>query len=244
MLLPESLPPPEVWSSYDVIVVQDVLERRGRKLPANILGGTDWVLLREELVSRPRNVTSDWVVWGGSSNEPDLLSAFSRAMPAERAWLVGTPWMEGLIDHTSHHKFRMLGLGELPMLLSRAKAACLRMGAAVWESIRMGVPTFVFPVTEAERRSALALEKMGLVSACRTLYSGDVADVFALLHSGFPVPLEPDCRRIGSVGWRGVLSILESPIEEKVGLDSGGWSDADPADHGGPKARLPGPGDR
>lgn len=129
-------------------MLADLLISQGLDHGRDGYGAPEYLILRSELFEHKRQAGERWMIWGGAADFLALVNKFREAFPSRLTF--------GLAITPDVGPFEQL---------SGAKAVVAHMGMMVWEAVAMGVPTYVFSLTEAHLAEARRLEDRGWVRA-------------------------------------------------------------------------------
>lgn len=110
-------------------------------------GAPEYLILRPELFEQERQPKEHWLVWGGAEDELGMSNLYPEAYPTPKTF-----WLAPGADSPFG-------------ALSKAKVLVAQMGMMVWEAVAIGVPTYVFSLTDAHLTEARRLEDRGWVRA-------------------------------------------------------------------------------
>lgn len=168
-----------------------------------------YLILRQSL-ARYQGIPKDdrWLVYGGASDEPGLLPAFSRVMGDKLANLLITEYNHFIFERVKGHII-VKGTGDASLgWVAGSERAAVHLGVMVWELLFFGgIPIYIFSKSERHLETALEFNKQGLAKAWE--YTGLPSD--DKLREFLLTPFEPSGDAgIDLKGARRVLELMEA----------------------------------
>ena len=107
-----------------------------------------------------------WLVYGGAADELGLLPAFNRVMRDQQANLLITKYSGSWFEKVNGHTV-VKGTGDAALgWLAGARGAACHLGMSVFELLYFSkIPVYVFSKTERHLKTALEMDKRGMVRA-------------------------------------------------------------------------------
>ena len=177
------------------------------------------VILRESIVNTVHNKGNYWFVFGGSADPLELRKAFVTNLREQQAFLVQTNLANKLDTKLLSPIQRVALVHEDTILpyMAGAKSACIGMGMIAWETVYIGIPTYIFSVSEGHLKFAKNLERLGLARAYPEVGLPDKAEMrrFLLDTPRFVVPLENRPDGLGAERFLQALETYKAPRARK-----------------------------
>ena len=152
-----------------MIFVQGLIDPSENK---NVFSGIDYVILRPELQQWLAGPEKEWFVFGGAKDKMHLSPAFQEAFPETSANILMTN-MSVSLDNTYRTMYHDIFIPPSPdkqvetfrQAVAGVEKACLAMGMTAWETVALGIPTYVFSSTNGHLSFAKKMEDAGMLRA-------------------------------------------------------------------------------
>ena len=127
----------------------------------------EYLIIRRPAVTKYPALRAEWFVFGGAADKMELYQKFHRDCSDWKANIIVGKFANypNIQDVFYKHFVWINPRDGIFSIMDACHKACLAMGMVVWETLSLGLPSYVFSYTDQHLKSALAMEQAGYVRA-------------------------------------------------------------------------------
>lgn len=177
----------QVGDRADLRIVQGLAEAQ--------YSGVDYIILRESVfhIKAIRRPAIEWFVFGGGADKMGLTRRFPDLQRVSFS-----------ISDADWYAVQRPDDGFL-VAASQCRRACVAMGMTVWELVAMGIPTYVFSLTDLHLYFALNMQEAGYINA----WNGTGLPTRSKMNDFLSEPFVPAGKPIDGRACERILKLME-----------------------------------